>query len=347
VYVEAGGAVKAVPFDAKRWRVTGTPVTVIERVQGAVGGGAPVALSPEGTLVYLSGLRLMQPVLLDRRGGRRPLPVEAQALANPRYSPDGRRIAFGGGAGSGMRVYDLEAGTLSPLTTDASDTRPEWTPDGGRVLFVRTTRAGESTLWWQPADGSGPASRLYSTPDQTLEGVLTPDGRTLVYRTGPGSGSRDILAVPLVGDRTPRPVVTGPATEMMPRLSPDGRWLAYMSDESGAMQVYVRPFPGPGGRTQVSVDGGTEPVWTRDGRHLFFRSGRRLIDAAVRTAPTFAVLGREPFLEGDFETSASHPNYDVAPDGAQVLLLEPAGGRQQVVVVHGWLRELLAATDAR
>jgi serine/threonine-protein kinase len=113
------------------------------------------------------------------------------------------------------------------------------------------------------------------------------------------------------------------------------------------LQVYVRPFPGAGGRTQISVAGGTEPVWSRDGRHIFYRDGRRLMDATVRAGSTIAVLARDTVLEGDYENSVSHPNYDVAPDGARFLMLEPTSGGRQVVVVHGWVRELLAATGGR
>jgi serine/threonine-protein kinase len=149
------------------------------------------------------------------------------------------------------------------------------------------------------------------------------------------------------GGVVPRPLVTAIAPSLMPRLSPDGRWLAYESGESGVLQIYVSPFPGPGGRTQVSIAGGTEPVWARDGRHLFYRDGRRLVDATVRTTPAFAVLTRQTFLEGDFDASSNHADYDVAPEGAHVLMFERAGAPSRIVVVHRWVRELLAATRGR
>jgi Tol biopolymer transport system component len=329
-------------------------VTVIPRVERTSLGAAPVALSRDGTLAHLSGPRLSVPVLVDRRGARRLLPLPARPYANPRFSPDGTRIAFGLDDGSNMLdgsvwIYDVASATLTRLPGADGATRPEWSPYARRVLYVRPDSSRHISLWWQPADGSGPASRLFSAGDDILEGVLAPDGRTLVYRTRGPRGARDILAVPLAaGDGTgaaaPRPLVVGPGGAVTPRVSPDGRWLAYASDESGTLQVYVRAFPGPGGRTQVSVNEGTEPVWSRDGRHLFYRDGRRIVDATVRATTAFAVVARDLFAEGDYDANWAHANYDVAPDGARMLMLERAGAPQQIVVVHRWVRELLAAT---
>jgi hypothetical protein len=358
VYVDASGAVKAVRFDERQWRVSGDPVTLIPHIERTSLGAASLALSSNGTLAFLSGLPLAAPVLLDRRGGRRLLPLEPRPYTNPRFSPDGGRIAFGLDDGNkivdgGVWIYDVVAGTLTRLTTRGGATRPEWSADGTRVLYVSrdtSPHAGRrGTLWWQPVDGSGPASRLFAARDaDVLEGVLAPDGRTLVYRTRVG-GARNIMAVQLPGANAtdsamPRVLVTGPGNEVTPRVSPDGRWLAYASDESGMLQVYVRPFPGPGGRTQISIAGGTEPLWTRDGQHLLYRDGRRVVDATFREEPTFGVVSREPFVEGDYDANWAHANYDVAPDGARVLMLERAGAPQQIIVVHRWVRELLAAT---
>ena len=356
IYVDPVGALKAVPFDARGWRVTGDPVTVLEHVERTFMGAAPLALSRNGTLAYLSGRPAVVPVLLDAQGGRRPLPVEKGAYVAPRYAPDGRRIVFGLGGGTlfggSVWTYDLAAGTLTRLTTVASAANPEWSPDGRRVLYARGDLGGETALWWQPADGSGSPSRLFGVGGEDIfEGTLAPDARALVYRTSGRGSVQGIFAVSLDSGRVgsgvvPRPLVTATAS-LMPRLSPDGRWLAYESGESGVLQIYVGSFPGPGGRTQVSIGGGTEPVWARDGRHLFYRDGRRLVDATLRTTPALAVLTRQTFLEGDFDASSNHADYDVAPDGAHVLMFERAGAPPRIVVVHGWVRELLAATRGR
>ena len=355
VYVDPVGALKAVPFDTRAWRVTGDPVTLVDHVERTFMGAAPIALSRNGTLAYLSGRPAVVPVVLDAQGDRRPLPVEKGAYVAPRYAPDGRRIVFGLGGGTlfggSVWTYDLGAGTLTRLTTVASAANPEWSPDGRRVLYARGDLGGETALWWQPADGSGSASRLYAAGGEDIfEGTLTPDGRALVYRTSGRGGVQGIFAVSLDSGRAgsgavPRQLVTAPS--LMPRLSPDGRWLAYESGESGVLQIYVRAFPGPGGRTQVSIGGGTEPVWARDGRHLFYRDGRRLVDARVRTTPAFAVVTQQTFLEGNFDASSNHADYDVAPDGAHVLMFERAGAPPRIVVVHRWVRELLAPTRGR
>ena len=318
--------------------MTGDPVTVLDHVGAHIQWARRRSPCPGMARCILSGRPAVVPVLLDAKGGRRPLPVEKGAYAAPRYAPDGRRIVFGLGGGTlfggSVWTYDLAARTLTRLTTVASAANPEWSPDGRRVLYARGELGGETALWWQPADGSGAPSRLFGVGGEDIfEGTLAPDGRALVYRTSGRRGVQGIFTVSLDNGRVssgvmPRPLVTPTATSLMPRLSPDGRWLAYESGESGVLQIYVREFPGPGGRTQVSIAGGTEPVWARDGRHLFYRDGRRLVDATIRTTPAFAVLTRQTFLEGDFDASSNHADYDVAPDGAHVLMFERAGRRR-------------------
>jgi Tol biopolymer transport system component len=127
-----------------------------------------------------------------------------------------------------------------------------------------------------------------------------------------------------------------------PRFSPDGKWVAYSSDESSRPEIYVRPFPGPGGRFQVSNDGGLEPVWARDGRTLYYRQDRRLIAASVSTAPSFTVTGRRTVFQGTFDASGPHASYDVALDGKHFLMLAPSDDRPSVVVVLNWASEARA-----
>ena len=121
----------------------------------------------------------------------------------------------------------------------------------------------------------------------TDPGAFSADGQWLVYVTDDPVTSADVWALPAAGDRKPRVVVNTPFAERHPRLSPDGRWLAYTSDEAGRQEVFVQPFPGPGGRLQVSIDGGTEPVWSRDGRELFYINGDKMMVVDITTAPAF------------------------------------------------------------
>jgi serine/threonine-protein kinase len=348
VYVSVGGAIMAVPFDVRHSRPSGAPVLATDGVYVGAIGGARAALSASGSLAYESGTSESQLVLVGADGRSRVVLEAPGQYAYPRFSPDGKRIALTittltAPAATDIWLYDLAAGTLTRLTADGSSDRPEWTPDGKRVLF-RSERSYESSLWWQPADGSGPVEALLKVDGGPWEGVLAPDGRTLVYRTiRPGTG-QDIWYVRLHGDRTPHPIATSSFNESHPRVSPDGRWVAYTSNESGRSQVYVRPFPGPGARVQVSTAGGIEPIWSPDGRRLYYRSGRALVAVTVTTAPSFGVASRQVLFEGDFVSTGPHPSYDVSPDGTQFLMLKPTGDEPQIVVVHDWLAELRART---
>jgi serine/threonine-protein kinase len=241
--------------------------------------------------------------------------------------------------------------TFSRLTTKGSNVRPEWTPDGMHVVFV-SDRGDRPAVWIESADGSDAARLLYQPAQEPFEAVVSPDGRTLVFRTAPGfEYSRDILAVPYLGvDTGPSgvtPLVTSPNSETMPRFSPDGKWLAYQSNESGRFEIYVRPFPAAGGRVQVSPNGGSEPIWGRDGRSLYFRGPLgEVVHVAVSTGDTFTIGARTTVLTGDYLQDSSHPNWDIAPDG-RFLMLKRAGAEAQVVVVHGWGRELRAQVGRR
>ena len=173
---------------------------------------------------------------------------------------------------------------------------------------------------------------------------MTPDGHAVVYRTG-SIGTADIWYRYLSGDTTVKGVATTPFTEFAPRFSPDGRWIAYTSNESGTFQVYVRPFPGPGAQFPVSVGGGGAPVWSRDGRKIFYSgvANHQLLAASVATSPTFSVTAREVIGEGDYYLSLAHANYDVSPDGKSYLVLRPLKGKsEEIVVIHNWAAELHA-----
>ena len=176
---------------------------------------------------------------------------------------------------------------------------------------------------------------------------MSPDTRWLVVRTAPGAKySRDILLVRLDSTRTVTPLVTGPYTESLPRLSADGKWLVYQSNETDRFEIYVRPFPGSGARVQVSDKGGTEPIWARDGRSLYYRGPvGEVIKVAVTTGASFSIGAQSVVLTGDYLTDSSHPNWDVAPDG-RLLLLKRAGAEAQTIVVHNWGRELREKTAA-
>ena len=253
-------------------------------------------------------------------------------------------------------VYDLDQETLSRLTFEGNPNRyPFWSPDGREVGFS-SDRDGMHALYARPADLSGETRLLLADPDYALfEGSWTPDGRRLVYRRG-NILVRDNLdlwqAAPDL-DSAATVILETPAAEQNPSLSPDGRWLAYTSDESGQTEVYVRPFPGPGGRSQVSTDGGGNPVWAHNGREILYLSRAApfpLVAATVRTEPDFAVESRQQLFDwvGVYSAAPTHPEWDLPPDDQRVLALgappyaEGTGGRY--VVVQNLFEELRQRT---
>jgi eukaryotic-like serine/threonine-protein kinase len=182
-----------------------------------------------------------------------------------------------------------------------------------------------------------------------FEGVLSPDARYLVYQVD--TGGADIYYRAVTGDSAPRPIANSAAAiENMPRVSPDGRWITFVTNESGRDEVVVQPFPGPGGRVQVSAGGGTEPVWSRDGRRLFYRGSGKLMAAEIRAAPSFSVIARDTVFADPYVFATNpHANYDVFPDGTHFVFLEPDHS-SQMVVVSNWgtvLRARMAGENAR
>ena len=350
VYISPSGGLMAVRFDNSAHRPVGEPVQLDEGVLLDQTAGAKASLSASGTLAYLRGRSQFQPVMAAA-GSTTPAALirEPATYSTPRFSPDGGRVAITVVRvnSTDIWIYDVARNTFTRLTTEGANVRPEWTPDGRYVIFV-STRAGNSGIWRQPADGSGPAELLYQPEIEPFEAIVSPDMKWLVFRTAPGAKySRDILAVPLSGDRTVTPVVTGPETESMPRLSLDGKWLVYQSNESGRFEVYVRPFPMSGARIQVSDNGGMEPIWGRSGRSLYYRgSVGEVVEVAVTTHAGFSIGARKVVLTGDYLTDSSHPDYDVAPDG-RFLMLKRAGAESQTIVVHNWGSELREKTAAR
>ncbi|PYP74142.1 MAG: hypothetical protein DMD25_15695 [Gemmatimonadetes bacterium] len=190
-------------------------------------------------------------------------------------------------------------------------------------------------LYWIPADGSGPAEPLLVAPDDQWAGDVTPDGRTLLFRAGGGGPVRSIYTLSLQGPRTPQLFLANQFENHSPSLSPDGHWVAYVSNELGRPDVYVRPFPGPGGRWQVSLDGGTEPLWAPNGRELFYRNGTKMMVAAIALHPTFTVGARRELFDGNYVSDPVHRSYDVTRDGRGfVLVRSPKPPADFVVVLN-------------
>jgi len=356
VYYRAG-TMMAVPFDAATLQLTGDPEPVLEGVRGAAGDsqGGQFSVSNDGTLVYVPGgpqaIRRASLVWVDRTARDRPVAAPERPYANPRLSPDGRVVAVNvtDDARQDIWTYDLTRDTLTRLTFDGTGNNfPQWTPDGRRVIY-RSFRPAPN-LFWKSADGSGAEERL--TTSQFLQTPLSvsPDGRTLVFTELNAKTSYDLLAMSLDGDRTPRPIIQTPFDDRIAQLSPDGRWIAYISNESGTYEVYVQPFPGPGGKQQISSGGGAEIVWAKNGE-LFYRTGPELEKMMVVDFEQGPVLraGKPRLLfEGPYLSNAANaslsPNYSVSADGQRLLMLKATGGQSgeltQINLVMNWFDEL-------
>ncbi len=346
VYVLPSGALMGVPYDLDDGRATGTPVALGPPVATSLAGAALADLSADGTLVYVPASRKGTLGWIGLQGQFTPVLSDPDAYGYPRLSPDGKRIAVAVGteARSDVLVYDLVSGTPTRITNSGTQNdRPEWTPDGRRVLY-RSDRGGPTAIWWEPVDQSAPATPLQAAALHAFfEGVITPDGKTLVYQVDDGGVTQaDVMYRALDGDTTPHPVAATRYVEAQARVSPDGHWVAFVTDRSGAQQVVVQPFPGPGGQVQISVSGGTEPVWARDGKRIFYRNGRHVVAASVSTTGGFSVTARTNLFADTYAFAAApHANYDVSPDGTRLLMIRSTQ-TPEYDVVYGWGGEMAA-----
>jgi len=345
VYAQ-GGNLMAVAFDPERLQIKGASVPVVEGVvQSISSGAAQYSISTTGSLVYVpGGVQGVERKLawVDRNGAEQPFAVPAHAYESPRFSPDGQRIAVV--PDSQIWLYDLSRETLTRLTFEGSvNSRPVWTPDGKRIAFF-SNKAGQLNLFWQLADGSGGLERLATSDFIDVPQSFSPDGQLLAFHEVNPTTGNDIMVLRL-SDRKVQPFLRTPFNESDPRFSPDGRWMAYMSDESGRYEIYVQPYPGPGGKWQISTDGGTEPVWNPNGRELFYRNGNKMMAVEITTKPNFAlgnphVLFERPYILANVPIS----NYDVSPDGRRFLMVKPTEQAQapptQINVVLNWFEEL-------
>jgi eukaryotic-like serine/threonine-protein kinase len=357
-----GGKLLAVPFDAGKLQITGEPFPVVDGVfMSANTGMAAYAISTDGRLLYAAGpveRGLRVPVWVDRKGQATQLPLPARSYLHPKLSPDERQLAIEvEGASHDVFTYDFARATFAKMSFDGASHWPLWTPDGRRLTY-RSWKTGTMTMWWMPADRSSEPEILTKVGSMQSPESWTPDGRTLAFTQmdDPESGS-DIYTLSLEGNRTPRALIRTKFSEGSPKFSPDGKWLAYSSNESGRPEVYAMAFPGPGAKIQVSTDGGTDPVWRRDGKELFYRNGDQMMTVDVSaTGNAFAkptLLWEHHYLAGvGSSCGMSGPtsaNYDVSANGARFLMIEDKTDVLQCKMLHvvtNWSRGLLRAARA-
>jgi serine/threonine-protein kinase len=348
LYAQAGNLL-AVPFDVQRLAVTGTAAPVIEGVlQSRTSGTAQYSVSTSGSLVYVPGGVLADQrtlVWVDRSGKEQPLEVPVRAYLFPRISPDGKRVvATIAEDATQVWLYDLTRETLTRLTFEGDQNyNAVWSPDGKMIAF-QSRKEASTEIYWQRVDGSGGLERLATSEMPFVPMSWSPDGQTLAFiEVNPETGFD--LWVMSVQDRKPRLFLRTPFNESVPRFSPDGHWLAYMSNESGRNEIYVQPYPGPGAKLQISIDGGTEPTWNPSGRELFFRNGDKMMVVDITMQASLSASKPRVLFEGQFLPSpATTSNYDVSRDGRRFLMVKARSAGEtaptQINVVFNWLEEL-------
>ena len=272
VYAVAG-VLFALPFDLASLEITGGPVPIVEGVQRAVGRAANTAsanfgVSDDGLLAYVAGPAAggagpTQLLWIDRQGREELIPTPSRNFANPFISPDGTRVGlYAGDQEQDVWIWDFGREVLTRFTFDpAIDRIAIWDPQEERIFF-RSERDGASNIYWKRADGTGQVERLTTSSNRQVPSSITPDGSTLIYEELIPGNDLDLFMIPVDGGEA-QVLLETQHREEDGRLSPDGRWLAYMSNESGQTEVYVRPFPEvDGGKWQVSTGGGAIHQWS-------------------------------------------------------------------------------------
>jgi len=351
-------SVFAIPFDSGRLEVTGGPTPVVE---GVAGLGTQIAISGSGTMAYIpetgsatsTGLTL---VWVNRDGKEAQISAPGNAYAFPSVSPDGTRAALTANIGGNQDIWiwDFAREILTRITFDeGEDNFPVWTPDGRRIVYRSSANGMNYDIKRKAADGSGQAEKIGSMPDLPGPFCWSKDGKALLswdltlspYQT-------DITMMSMETDHAIKPLLKEKHNEDHPRISPSGRWLAYASNESGRNEVYVRPFPQVNeGRWQISIGGGSGPLWSPDGSELFYRNAESVMVVPVETEPVFkAGKPRELFRGSYYYASAGQavlPMWDISPDGKRFLMFKEAvsstaaaGGPHKINIVLNWFEEL-------
>jgi len=348
VYLQADGGVMAVALDVRGKRTRGAPIPVHDPVQVAseFNGNSGIFVSNGGGLVT-SRVGARGRIAWTSRDGRVELiSPQMREFQFARLSPDERRIAVlvAEGAKRDVWIYDMALATFSRLTSVENVLFLEWSADGTRIVFTTADGDGGSSVWSQLASGGSQADRLFHQADPIVMATMAPDGKSLLVNT-PVEDYWGLFRVALDSAPAARSYLIGRKTTLhAPQFSPDSKWVAFLSTESGRDEVYVRSFPDPSAKIQVSVAGGVEPAWSRDGRHLYYRSGSSLLEATMSLSPTLAVLARDTVLSNatalGSQVGYDRASYQPTRDDKRFLTIFRDGNDFELVISPNWITEL-------
>ena len=342
------GGVWALPFSIEKLKPTGEPFPIVENV-------ALPSVAIDGTLVSVDALGSAQQQLvwLDRTGRKLgTIGQPQQRIQNPALSPDGGRVVVSGieeGANQDIWVHEVDRALKTRLTFDPGrDLIPKWSRSGEEVVFS-SGRAGNLDIFSRAADGSGEPASLVSTPRPEFPSDWSPDMKYFLYVAQYPETGLDIWYLERKeqgGGFDSQPFLQTSFSEFLSRLSPDGRFVAYLSDESGRLEVYVRPFPQGGGKWQVSANGGNFHRWSKDGRELFYVEGETLMSVAVSTTDGFSAGSAKPLFARPGLAVGASSTFDVSPDGQRFVVVEDVESEEgkeakppSIHVVENWFEE--------
>jgi Tol biopolymer transport system component/tRNA A-37 threonylcarbamoyl transferase component Bud32 len=348
VFVQSG-RLMAVRYDLAQMQMQGTPTVLVDGIEETAWGTPQIALSQSGAIAYIpsSGAAGGNELVWVSPDGKveSAIPSSGRAYTWPRLSPDGRTIATGLlGVPTDVWQFDIAREAWSRFTFEGVSEFPIWSPDGRNILY-NTGKLGPTDIVSKPFDNTATETPLIKDQLEAVPFSLTPDGRTLAYVVVDPKTLPDIWTMNIDDPKSRRPFLQTPFREGAPVFSPDGHWIAYVSDESGRSEVYVRPFPGPGQKWTISTEGGTEPIWPRKSNQIFYRNVDAMMVVDVKTTPEFSASKPRRLFEHAYERADAYwPNYDATPDGRRLLMLrgitQPHVAQRQINVVLNWFDEL-------
>ncbi len=348
------GVLYAVPFDADNLEIKGQPIPVIEGVYSELTTGITnYMVSGNGTLAYIPGVvegGKRKFVKIDTKGESVTLDSIGHAYLEPQLSPDNKKIAvvIGNGEDFDIWIFNILRKTLSRLTFGGFNRTPQWSPDGKKIAFVKRTNDGKQGIFVKPYDGSGNETEIYSDKSRLYVDEWTKDGENIIIdKLDRKYAQSDLLIIPLKGDRKPWKYLDSKFDEYEASVSPDGKWLAYLTNESGTYQGYVRSFPDKEGKWQISTDVIEEPRWSPDGKTIYYRKGSQLVAVPVSTSPTFSAGVPKVLISGFPSMNVdSGISYDITSDGKYFITTTPVKGStlKSISVVLNWTDEVTAMT---